>query len=92
MLIEWAESAQNDLVEALDWFIQQDDAETGQRIVTRLFAVTDRLAKFPHSGRQGLIPGTRELVVPDLPYFLVYQVNDTVKILRVIHTSRLWGC
>lgn len=91
MLIEWAESARNDLVEALNWFIEQDDTETGQSIVARLFAVTDRLEKFPNSGRQGLIPGTRELVVPGLPYFLVYKVSDKVEILRVMHTSRLWS-
>jgi len=90
MLIEWTQTAEDDLVEALAWYMEQADSETGQRIVTRLFAAADRLELFPHSGRLGLLPETRELVVPNLPYFLVYRVTDRVEILRVMHTSRLW--
>ena len=91
MLIEWTQAAEDDLVEALVWYIEQADKETGQRIVARLFAAADRLERFPHSGRQGLLPKTRELVVPNLPYFLVYKVTDKVEVLRVMHTSRLWA-
>jgi plasmid stabilization system protein ParE len=90
MLIEWTQAAEDALVETLAWYIEQADKETGQRIVTRLFAAADRLEVFPHSGRPGLLPKTRELVVPDLPYFLVYRVTDKVEILRIMHTSRLW--
>jgi toxin ParE1/3/4 len=91
MLIEWTQAAEDDLVEALVWYIEQADRETGQHVVTRLFAAADRLEIFPHSGRLGVLPGTRELVVPNLPYFLVYKVTDKVEVLRVMHTSRLWG-
>ena len=90
MLIEWTQTAEDDLVEILGWYIEQADKETGQRIVTRLFVAADRLEIFPHSGRQGILPETRELVMPDLPYFLVYRVSDKVEILRIMHTSRLW--
>ena len=90
MLIEWTQTAEDDLVEALAWYIEQADKETGQRVATGLFAAVDRLEAFPHSGRPGLLPETRELVVPNLPYFLVYKVTDKVAILRVMHTSRLW--
>ena len=90
MLIEWTQAAEDDLVETLAWYIEQLDKGTGQRLATRLFAATDRLEIFPHSGRPGLLPGTRELVVPDLPYFLAYRVTDKVEILRVMHTARLW--
>jgi plasmid stabilization system protein ParE len=43
MLIEWSQAAEDDLVEALVWYIEQADKETGQRIVTRLFGAADRL-------------------------------------------------
>jgi len=47
-----------------------------------------RLLDFPESGRIGQVPGTRELVVTNLPYIVVYRVNgDTVEILRVMHMS-----
>ena len=90
MLIEWSQTAEDDLAEALAWYIEQANEETGQSIATRLFAATDRLEVFPHSGRPGLLPETRELVVPNLPYFLVYKVTDKVEVLRIMHTSRLW--
>ena len=90
MLIEWAQAAEDDIVEAMAWYVRQADMETGRRIITRLFAAVDRLEVFPHAGRPGLLPETRELVVPDLPYFIVYKITDKVEILRVMHTSRLW--
>jgi len=35
--------------------------------------------------------GTRELVVRNLPYIIPYRVRDnTIEILRVLHTSRRW--
>ncbi len=91
MLIEWSQTAEDDLVAALAWYRERADKETGQRIAARLFAAADRLEVFPHSGRPGLLPETRELAVPDLPYFLVYKVTDKAEILRVMHTSRLWA-
>lgn len=91
MLINWAQSAEDDLSETLAWIMEQGDMDAAKRIAARIFSATERLSLFPHSGRPGLLPQTRELVLPDLPYFLVYQIQShTVEILRVIHTSRLW--
>jgi plasmid stabilization system protein ParE len=39
----------------------------------------------------GRIPGTRELVVPGLPYIVLYEVADTaVQILHIYHGARNW--
>jgi plasmid stabilization system protein ParE len=47
------------------------------------------LQDFPLSGRAGHVPGTRELVVPGLPYIIIYRTTKTaVEILRVFHTSQ----
>ena len=84
-MIEWTQTAVDDLVG-----IKQAGKEASQSIVKRLFTTADRLEVFPHSGRLGFLPDTREFVIADLPYFLVYRVADNVEILRVMHTSRLW--
>ena len=56
-----------------------------------LFAAAARnLAAFPHLGRAGKLPGTRE-IMPHESYRLVYEVReDLVWILAIIHTARRW--
>lgn len=50
-----------------------------------------RLARFPASGRPGSWPGTREVVVGDLPFLVVYRLEaEEVQILRVLHTATDW--
>lgn len=59
----------------------------GDRIAT----VVDRLEVLPQSGRIGRVAGTRELVVPGLPYIVTYTMReDEVVILAVRHAARLW--
>ena len=49
-----------------------------------------RLTQHPMLGKPGIIPGTRELVLHE-SYRLVYQIDgETVWILTLIHTTRLW--
>lgn len=42
-------------------------------------------------GKEGTIVGTRELVFPKLPYYIVYKVienSNELVILNIFHTSR----
>ena len=49
-----------------------------------------RLAAHPRLGHEGKILGTFELI-PHENYRLVYEIeNQTVWILALVHTSRLW--
>jgi toxin ParE1/3/4 len=42
-------------------------------------------------GRAGRVRGTRELVVPGLPYIVIYRVRkDTIQIARILHGAQLW--
>jgi len=44
----------------------------------------------PGIGRQGIVPGTLELI-PHEHYRLVYEMDgDTAWILALVHTSRQW--
>ena len=48
-------------------------------------------AEQPGLGRPGRVSGTRELIIPSLPYILPYLEKDgIVYILRVMHTSIKW--
>ena len=88
MLIRWAKSSHTDLLEVLSCFASIHEMETGQKIVDRLFAATRRLEVFPLSGKLGRIQRTRKIVLRELPYILIYQIDDeSVTILNVLHTS-----
>ena len=53
--------------------------------------MVDLLSDVPEMGRAGRIPGTRELVIPRLPYILVYRLTtSTVDILTILHASQRW--
>jgi addiction module RelE/StbE family toxin len=70
-------------------YIQQENPTAAKQVFTRIRHATRHLVRFPESGRRGQVPGTRELIVSDLPYIVVYRVTETeVQVLRVWHTGR----
>jgi toxin ParE1/3/4 len=59
----------------------------GQRIRETMRLLTD----FPRIGREGALQGTREMVVPGLPYIIVHRVEPaegTVVVLGVYHGAQ----
>jgi toxin ParE1/3/4 len=73
-------------------YIAQDNPKAAAEFILHLRDSTLMLGDQPNLGRPGRIPGTRELVVSNLPYILPYRVrNNTVEVLRVFHTSRKWS-
>ncbi len=90
MRVRWTTPALRDL-EAIGEYIERDNPAAAARVIAAIFHQTDDLAKFPHIGRPGRIPGTRELVVVDTPFIAPYRVrNKEVEILAVLHASRRW--
>jgi len=87
--ILWTLSAEQDRADIVD-FIAQDNPLAAIRMDEIFSAAVGRLAEHPLLGRAGQIPGTRELI-PHESYRLVYEVRaDTVWILTLVHTARLW--
>ena len=75
--------ALSDLEAIYDW-ISTDTPALARDVVDRVFGSIERLSLFPQMGRVGIVPGTREWVVPRLPYIVVYEVHDTTDELVVI--------
>jgi len=51
------------------------------------------LGRFPHFGHDGVVSGTFEIVVPRLPFVIVYRIDvggtdDELVILRVYHGAQ----
>jgi toxin ParE1/3/4 len=88
MKIRWLNNALRSL-RTVYGYIALDNPVAAARTVSRLEQVVGRLSDYPLSGREGIVFGTRELVIPGLPYLIVYRVTDVeVQILRVFHTKQ----
>jgi len=49
------------------------------------------LEQFPFRGRIGRREGTHELVLPSLPYVVIYVVDDDlIHIVRILHGAQQW--
>lgn len=90
MPVTWLEAAVTDLLE-IRAFIAEHNPTAAEAVGDRIASVVERLETLPLSGRTGRVPGTRELVVPDLPYIVTYALReDEVVILALRHAARLW--
>lgn len=82
--------AEQDLNGIID-YIAADNPDAAANVYKNIVVAAHRLIDFPALGRSGWLPGTRELVVPGLPYIVVYQVDavhDAVILLAVFHSAR----
>ncbi len=90
MKLRWTVPALRDL-EAIGDALARDDPGAAARGVSGILDQADRLADFPHIGRPGRVPGTRELVVAGTPYIVPYRVREAeVEVLADFHGARRW--
>ena len=88
MQIVWSETAIRHL-SAIQAYIEQDKPEAARRVATGICRAVARLAAYPHLGRAGRKPGTRELVIAETPYIVPYKVKgDCLTILAVLHGAQ----
>lgn len=88
MRIRWQLSAVTDLANIRDYIMEQDPA-AARAVVDRVLLSVDHLENFPESGRTGQAEGTREVIVPSLPYIIVYTHDDAdINIIAVFHAAQ----
>lgn len=89
MRIFWTPEAQQDRGEVWS-YIAADNPRAAARMDQRFSDAVMKLAEHPLLGRPGRIAGTRELI-PHESYRLVYEIDgETVWILTLVHTARMW--
>jgi len=90
MIIKWLDDAINDL-QALRQYIAQDKPSAASRVAKRILGTVNLLPDQPSIGRPGRVSGTRELIIPGLPYLIPYRVKtNIIEILRVLHAAMQW--
>lgn len=76
-------------VRAARLHIAEENPQAAAAVADKIEQSVQRLAKFPNSGRPGTVAGTREVVIPGLPYLLVYRVSgDEIQVLRLFHQKQ----
>lgn len=89
MKVVWASAAEQDRADIID-YISHDNPLAAHRMDELFAEAAGHLAEHPHLGKTGMIPGTRELI-PHESYRLVYELQgNTVCILALVHTARMW--
>jgi toxin ParE1/3/4 len=88
--IKWTTKARNDLY-SVEEYISRDNPTAAVDTVLKIIETVESLSTFTQIGRPGRVPGTRELVIPDLPFIVPYRIDSSsIVILRIYHTSRKW--
>jgi len=88
-LAEWTIPALADFTAAME-HIAAVAPDLAGSIASRVHAAVARLEQFPGLGTPGRRKGTRELVLPRIPYVIVYRESPgIITILRFLHTSRI---
>jgi len=90
-IIKWTKPANLDLDDICEYIFQDNPEAAVDVILTIIEKVEPLLPTNLAIGRPGRISGTRELIMPKLPYLVVYWVKDEqIEILRIIHEARKW--
>jgi toxin ParE1/3/4 len=86
--VNWLQQALLDLDE-IEHYIVEARPTAAADVIVKIIRSVSLLREQPGIGRPGRVPGTKELVVPSLPYIVPYRVKDEIiQVLRVYHTSR----
>ncbi len=90
MKIFWSRIAMRDLQHARD-YIEQHNSQAAASVASKILESVEHLAHFPHVGRPGRTPKTRELVIGSTPFVIPYTVSTRgVEIIAVLHGARKW--
>ncbi len=90
MDIEWSFTAKQDLAEIFKYLMAKNILAACKTVET-IEATVNLLANHPKLGRKSQKPDTRELVISDTNYIVIYQLLDTdIKIITIYHGKQDW--
>jgi len=89
MRVRWTTDAADDLERIFD-YLAKANPDAARRSAKTIVDGVGSLHALPHRGRPGRVSGTRELVFAPLPFVVVYQVDEDVHVLRILHGAQQW--
>jgi toxin ParE1/3/4 len=86
--LRWTDGAYNDLKHIAD-YVFENSPENAEKVIRAIYEAPSALLAFPSRGRTGKEPGTREFVIPALPYIVVYKLDpEIVHVVRILHGAQ----
>lgn len=98
MTIRGTQPANEDFLGIVSWIAASNRAAAA-KVGQLILSAVEGLGDYPFQGKPGRSPGTRELMIPGLPYVVACSVESatavplpqTVVVLRVLHGAMLWS-
>lgn len=88
MRIRWTPAAAENLEHIKDYLTEHHPQFT-QSTVLELYEAICSFRTYPRRGRPGREEGTRELVLPRLPYIVAYRVREqSIEVLHIFHSAQ----
>lgn len=88
MRLRWTENALKALIE-IESYIAGENPAAAKKVFNLLYEQAHILKNMPNIGRKGRRAGTRELILSEIPYIIIYRINDDfIDIVTIIHTAR----
>jgi len=88
MRLRWTPEAANNL-ESIYLYLSENYPSFAESTIRTLYDAARSLRSLPKRGRPGVIPGTREFVLPRLPFIIVYRIEEqSIEILHIYHGAQ----
>jgi len=92
VIVIWLPRALNDRRHQV-YYVFQRNPQAAVRLETVVRSQAELLRSHPLAGRIGRQKATRELVVPNSPYVIIYRIDEKaqqIEILRLLHGAQEW--
>ncbi|MFM6756635.1 MAG: type II toxin-antitoxin system RelE/ParE family toxin [Dolichospermum sp.] len=90
MQVKWLRRALRNLEQARN-YVFQENPTAAQELIIKIQNAANQLQNYPFMGKNGRVEGTRELIISNSPYILIYRVKEeSVEVLRILHTSKCY--
>jgi len=79
-------------LDGIHTYIAERNPNAARHVIDRIRATAELLREFPKLGHQGLVAGTREMVVVGTPYVIVHRIRsapaDILDVLGIYHAAQ----
>lgn len=82
MKVVFDQKAIDDLEAIHDWIFASSPS-AAEKIIQQLVSRIENLASFPSRGRPRRRVHERELIVPGLPYVVVYEITEAIDVVLI---------